>query len=96
MYDRASPFITDLVSEEIRRLVAEAIANGGILSTADCAERVMAIYPNCGLSNRRMADAIMLAAAAAGVAVEIAPPARFIQALSEFPFTEGADRRSVN
>jgi hypothetical protein len=30
-------------------------------------------YPNCGISKRQIADEVMMAAAAAGVAVEIGP-----------------------
>ena len=68
-----SPFIEGLVSEEIRRLVAEAIADGGIMSVANCVAKVVAVYPNCGISKRQIADEVMMAAAAAGVAVEIGP-----------------------
>jgi hypothetical protein len=66
-----TPFIEGLVAEEIRRFVAEAISNGNMISTSKCVTKINAVYPNCGISARRMADEIMMAAAAAGVAVEI-------------------------
>ena len=71
MGTRTSPFIEGLVEEEIRRLVAEAIAKHGMVSTAECAERIRHVYPTCGLSDRNLANRVMMAAAAAGVAVEI-------------------------
>ena len=66
-----TPFIEGLVAEEIRRVVAEAIANGEMISTSECVAKINAVYPNCGISARRMADEVMMAAAVAGVAVEI-------------------------
>ena len=46
-----TPFIEGLVAEEIRRFVAEAIANGDMISTSECVAKINAVYPNCGLSN---------------------------------------------
>jgi len=66
-----TPFIEEFVDEEIRRLVAEAIAHESTLSTAECVAAVKQVYPTCGLSKRLIADKVMMAAAAAGVAVEI-------------------------
>ena len=65
-----TPFIEGLVAEEIRRFVAEAIADGHMISTSECVTKINAVYPNCGISTRRMEDEVMMAAAAAGVAVE--------------------------
>ena len=64
-------FIEGRVAEEIRRAVAEAIAGGDTISTSEYVAKISAVYPNCGLSKRQIADEIMMAAAAAGVAVEI-------------------------
>ena len=72
MTDAESPFIEDLVAEEIRRAVANGVANGGILSIADCVAEIVSIYPNCGFSKRQIADELMMAAAR--IAVEIGPP----------------------
>jgi hypothetical protein len=66
-----TPFIEGLVSKEIRRLVAEAIADGGMLSVANCVARITVVYPNCGISKRQIADEVVMVAAAAGIAVEI-------------------------
>jgi hypothetical protein len=73
MGSAATPFIEGLVDEEIRRLVAEAIAEGGTISTAECVAKVKSVYPTCGLSKRTIADMVISAAAAAGIAVEIGP-----------------------
>lgn len=64
-------FIQQQVSEEIRRIVAEAVSSGGTISTADCVTQIMAIYPNCGVSKRQLANEVMMAASAAGIAVEM-------------------------
>ena len=70
------PSVEDLVSDEIRRLVAEAVANGGILSIGDGVVQIMSAHPDCRLTKRQVGDELILAAAAAGVAVEIGPPRR--------------------
>ena len=66
-----SIFIEDLITDEIRRLVAEAIQEGGTLSVAECVEAVTKVYPKTGLSKRYIADEVIMAAAKAGVAIEI-------------------------
>lgn len=66
-----TPFIEGLVDEEIRRLVAKAIASDTTVSTVECVAQVKRVYPTCGLSKRYLGDKVMMAAAAAGVAVEI-------------------------
>jgi hypothetical protein len=68
--DRPS-LIETLIDEEIRRVVADAIRDGGCLSSSATAVQIMKVYPTCGLSRRHLADRIVLAAAAAGVAVEL-------------------------
>ena len=68
---KKSSFIDGLVSEEIRRIITESVFNGGTLSTAECVARVMAVYPKCGFAERDIADEVMMAASAAGIAVEM-------------------------
>ena len=63
--------IETLVTEEIRRIVADAIGNGAILSASPAASEVLRIYPTCGLTERQLTDRIIMAASAAFVAVEI-------------------------
>ena len=64
-------FVDDLIAEEIRRMVAEAVSRGGMISTADCVKRVLIAYPKLGLSRGQIADEVMMAAGAAGIAVEM-------------------------
>jgi hypothetical protein len=68
-----STFIQPLVSEEIRRLVADAVKKGGYLSASDAATQVARACPSCGLSERDIADEILSAAMAAGVDVKYRP-----------------------
>jgi len=69
-----SQSVEDLVSDEIRRVVAEAVTNGSILSIGDGVAQIMSAHPQCGLSKRQIGDEVIMAAAAAGLAVEIGPP----------------------
>ena len=71
-----SSFIRRLIDEEIRRVVADAIEDGVILSAPATAAAVLRTYPHCGMTERLIADRIMLAAADAGVAVELGAPKR--------------------
>ena len=64
-------FIRNLVSEEVRRIVADAVEDDVLLSAPETAAEVLRIYPNCGLAEEAIADEVMMAAAKAGVAVEI-------------------------
>jgi CheY-like chemotaxis protein len=66
-----SDFIQTLVTEEVRRVVAEAIETGSIVSAAAVAEQIGRTYVNCGLSENEIADQVMIAAAKSGLAVEI-------------------------
>ena len=66
-----SPFAEGLVDEEVRRFVAEAIAKHSMVSTSECATKIKHAYPTCGLSKRNLTDKVMMAAAAAGIPVEI-------------------------
>ena len=63
--------IETLVSEEIRRMVANAIETGSLFSTSHAASEIRRIYPTCGLDARQLTDRIIQAASVAGVAVEI-------------------------
>ena len=66
-----SPAVDPLVVDEIRRRVAAAIKDGGILAAQQEAAEVLRQYPNCGLTQAAVGDMVMMAAASAGVAVEI-------------------------
>jgi len=57
---------------EIRRIVGDAQADGGIVFTAYHAASLFAAYPGAHFSVGRIVDEIALAATASGVAVEIA------------------------
>ena len=63
-------FIDQLVGEEIRRMIAGAIAEGVVLSTRSCAAKIMQAHRDCGLTESEIADRVMMAAASAGVPVE--------------------------
>ena len=71
MEQALSSFIQTLVSEEIRRIVAEAIQDGGMVSSPSVAALINRTYPNSGLTERQIADEVMIAAARSGIAVEI-------------------------
>lgn len=71
MNKTASPIIDGPVEDEIRRLVAEAIGNESVIKTSECVAKIRDTYPKCELSRRQIADRVIAAAAAAGVAVEI-------------------------
>ena len=60
-----------MVNEEVRRIVADAVKDGGFISAQSSAAEVLRVYAGCGLTEREIADEIMIAAAKAGVAVEI-------------------------
>lgn len=64
-------FIERLIGEEIRRLVSDAIKDGGMISTSRCAAQIDRAYGRCGLSEADIANQVIMAAASAGVAVEI-------------------------
>jgi hypothetical protein len=66
-----SLFVDSLVSEEIRRIVARAIKDREMLRAFEAANTINRTYPNCGFTEREIADQVIAAAARAGVAVEI-------------------------
>ena len=67
------------IAEEVRRLVAEAVAEGSIMSIADGVATIVAAVPRSGLSKRQIGDELMMAAVAAGIAVEIGPSRRTVE-----------------
>jgi hypothetical protein len=71
MGSAVSSVIRRLIDEELRRVVADAIEDGVILSAPATAATILRSYPHCGMTERLIADRIMLAAADAGVAVEL-------------------------
>jgi hypothetical protein len=52
-------------------MVAEAIKSGTSLSACACAAEIVKTYPRCGLDEADLANEVMMAAARAGVPVEI-------------------------
>jgi hypothetical protein len=70
MNKTASPIIDGPVDEEIRRLVAEAVASRNTIATSECVKKIRTAFPTCGLSKRQITDRVIATAAAAGAAVE--------------------------
>jgi hypothetical protein len=60
-----------LIHEEIRAIVADAISSHQVLQVGPHAKRLSATYPRSGFSQGRIADELILAASRAGVPVEI-------------------------
>jgi hypothetical protein len=67
----AGDFIESLISEEIRRTVADAIGNHQIVSASECAAQILKAYRGTHLSEAELTNRVMMAAASAGVAVEL-------------------------
>ena len=63
-------FVQSLLDQEVRRLVAEAIRTGDVLSASWSAAQILRVYPNCGVRPEEIADQVIMAAAKAGVAIE--------------------------
>jgi hypothetical protein len=66
-----SSTIAGLVREEIGNIVAGAAATGGTLRIGAHARRLTESYGGAGLSQRQIADELILAASKANLAVEI-------------------------
>jgi len=66
----AAGHIERLITEEIRRLIADAINDGGIISAPKSAALICHAYNGSGLSQAEIANKLMMAASSAGVAVE--------------------------
>ena len=64
-------FIGRMVTEEIRRLVARAIQDGGTISAAKSAALIQRAHNGSGLNEAEIANKLMMAASSAGVTVEI-------------------------
>ena len=62
--------IRTLIDEEIRRIVADAIRDGGCLNVSAAAAQIRKTYPKCGLKELELINNLALAAARSGVAVE--------------------------
>ncbi len=63
-----------LVSEEIRRMVADYIRAQGCLRSGQHATRIANAFPNSGLTPDQIAEEVLAAAVSSQVAVEIARP----------------------
>ena len=66
MRSAASSFIDMLVTEEVRRMVAEAIKNRKSLSASVSAADIVKKYSRCGLDAADLANEVMEAATRAG------------------------------
>ena len=64
----ADAFRANLVSQEVKRIVAEAVSEGRLISAQATAAVILQTYPNCGMSKHEIADAVRRAAIKAGVA----------------------------
>ena len=73
---QSSALVSDLVRKEVDRLVAEAVMERRTLSAPVAAAGILRAYSKCGLSAEQIADAVMMAAARAGVVVEIGRPVK--------------------
>jgi hypothetical protein len=71
MMSSGKPFVRGLVTEQVRKFVAKAIESGETISTAEVIKKVRALYPQAGISKGDLTNEVMMAASAAGVAVEI-------------------------
>ena len=67
----ASSLAEDLLAAEIRRIVDEASRKGSTLSASAAATEIARMCPDSGLDHRSLEERVMLAASAAGVAVQI-------------------------
>ena len=64
-----------LVTEEIARIVSHASRGPGFLRAGQHAYNLARAYPDCGMTGDELVNAIIGAAAKAGVAVEMNRPA---------------------
>ena len=60
-----------LINEEIARIVIEEAHNPGVVRAREHAYRLMRQFPNSGMTTENMTNAIIAAAANAGVTVDI-------------------------
>ena len=73
---QTSASVSDLVRKEVDRIVAEAAMERRTLSAPVAAAVILKTYSKCGLSEEQIANAVMIAAARAGVVVEIGRPVK--------------------
>ena len=67
--------VQTLISEEIRRVVADVIQDAGsCLQAGRCASAIARAYPNCGMTPDQIAEEIVQAAIRARVNVEMSKP----------------------
>ena len=66
--------LLQLVTEEIRRSVAEAIEQQECVQSGPLARSIANAYPNCGLTPEEISAEIARAASKAGLAVELTRP----------------------
>jgi hypothetical protein len=60
-----------LINEEIARIIVEAAHDSGVVRPEEHAHRLTRQFPNSGMSGEDMANAIIAAAANAGVVAKI-------------------------
>jgi hypothetical protein len=70
------PLVDELISAAIARMVADAIRDGAMLSASACAGQLVATFGRYGVNQDELADQVMMAAARAGVPVEVGRPRR--------------------
>jgi hypothetical protein len=70
MRDAISRFVRNLMMEEVRRVVAETVRTGSLLSLERATAQILATYPRCGLDANLVSEELVMTAAASGVAVE--------------------------
>ena len=69
--------IREILQEEVRRVIADAIKDDRILHSGSQAERLATVYPGSGLSPDEISERIIEAAVHAGVSIEMSrPPAK--------------------
>ena len=71
MASNSSSFASHVVAGEVRRIVAAAIEESGVLSAPQAAAPLLRAHPNLGLALEQVANDIMIAAGRAGVPVEM-------------------------
>jgi len=59
------------VAEEIRRVIADAIKDGGCVDAAVNASIIARAYPRCGLTTAQITERVIEAAVAARVALQL-------------------------
>jgi hypothetical protein len=67
-------FLRLRIDDEIRRLIAQAVRTGSVISSAREAERLAALYGPCGQSAEGISEEIIKAGICAGVAIEMCRP----------------------